>query len=152
MPDPRSGPAHPLSVGEVAERSGVSVSTLHFYERENLIEAERTAGNQRRYRRDVLRRLSFIRVSQRVGVPLKDIRSALESLPSGRTPTRHDWERLSKRWREELESRIKALEQLRDDLTDCIGCGCLSLESCALQNPSDRLGSAGPGPRRWTVS
>ncbi|MEO3782725.1 redox-sensitive transcriptional activator SoxR [Actinocorallia sp. B10E7] len=149
MPGSPGAPASLLSVGEVSERSGVSVSTLHFYERENLIEAERTAGNQRRYRRDVLRRLSFIRVSQRVGVPLKDIRSALESLPSGRTPTRRDWARLSERWRDELESRIKALERLRDDLTDCIGCGCLSLDSCSLHNPSDTLREKGTGPLRW---
>ena len=145
-------PASTLPVGEVARRSGVSVSALHFYERENLIESDRTAGNQRRYRRDVLRRLSFIRVSQRVGVPLKDIRAALDSLPSGRTPTRRDWALLSRRWRDELDLRIRALEQLRDDLTDCIGCGCLSLDACALQNPADVLGETGTGPRRWSAS
>lgn len=150
MADPPRGPSRLLTVGEASRRSGVSVSALHFYEREGLIAAERTAGNQRRYHRDVLRRLAFIRVSQRVGVPLKDIRAALESLPSGRTPTRRDWEGLSRRWHDELESRIRALEQLRDTLTDCIGCGCLSLEACALQNPGDVLGESGPGARRWS--
>ncbi|WP_106397902.1 redox-sensitive transcriptional activator SoxR [Actinocorallia populi] len=150
MPDSFYSPGHLLPVGEVARRSGVSVSALHFYEREDLIRSERTPGNQRRYRRDILRRLAFIRVSQRVGVPLRDIRTALDSLPSGRTPTRSDWARLSRRWHGELESRIRDLERLRDTLTDCIGCGCLSLGSCSLQNPSDALGETGQGPRRWT--
>ncbi|GAA0964459.1 redox-sensitive transcriptional activator SoxR [Actinocorallia libanotica] len=140
-----------LPVGEVARRSGVSVSALHFYERERLIRSERTPGNQRRYRRDILRRLAFIRVSQRVGVPLRDIRAALDSLPSGRTPTRRDWARLSQRWHAELDARIAALQQLRDELTDCIGCGCLSLDRCTLQNPADILGESGQGPRRWSA-
>src|SRR3954452_9624079 len=110
---PHSG--QELSVGDVAQRSGVPISALHFYEREGLISSRRTAGNQRRYRRDVLRRLSFIRIAQRVGIPLAEIRSALESLPEGRTPTRHDWARLSEQWRAELDDRIHRLEQLRDD-------------------------------------
>lgn len=147
MADPT--PARLLPVGEVSRRSGVSVSALHFYERESLIRSERTAGNQRRYRRDILRRLAFIRVSQRVGVPLRDIRAALDSLPAGRTPTRRDWARLSRHWRDELDARIRSLERLRDELTDCIGCGCLSLGACTLQNPSDVLGGSGSGPRRW---
>lgn len=143
-------PAEPiLSVGDVAARSGVAVSTLHFYERQGLIASERTAGNQRRYRREVLRRIAFVRVSQRVGVPLADIRAALDSLPEGRTPTKKDWARLSGLWRAELDARIRDLQHLRDDLTGCMGCGCLSLRTCALQNPADELGVQGSGPRRW---
>lgn len=139
-----------LTVGEVAERAGVTVSALHFYERQGLLSSERTSGNQRRYRRDVLRRVAFIRVSQRVGVPLAEIRSALESLPDSRTPTKRDWARLSSLWREELDTRISQLEHLRQDLVSCIGCGCLSLRSCSLQNAGDVLGVEGSGPRRWT--
>jgi len=140
-----------LSVGELAERSGVAVSALHFYERKGLVASERTAGNQRRYRRDMLRRVAFIRVSQRVGIPLADIRTALDSLPDGRTPTKRDWARLSSIWREALDERIAALEHLRNDLTGCIGCGCLSLRTCSLQNHDDELGDTGDGtgPRRW---
>ncbi|MET3367556.1 UNVERIFIED_CONTAM: MerR family redox-sensitive transcriptional activator SoxR [Jeotgalibacillus campisalis] len=141
----------PLTIGELSERSGVSASALHFYERNGLIEAERTAGNQRRYRRDTLRRVAFIKTSQRVGLPLKDIREALESLPDGRTPTKRDWSRLSLRWRKELDERIAALQHLRNDLDGCIGCGCLSLKSCTLQNPSDELGASGAGAQRWTL-
>jgi MerR family transcriptional regulator, redox-sensitive transcriptional activator SoxR len=143
-------PSEPiLSVGDVAARSGVAVSTLHFYERQGLIVSERTAGNQRRFRRDVLRRIAFVRVSQRVGVPLADIRAALDSLPDGRTPTKRDWARLSRLWRAELDARIRDLQHLRDDLTGCMGCGCLSLRTCSLQNPGDALGDEGAGPRRW---
>jgi MerR family redox-sensitive transcriptional activator SoxR len=142
--------AHPaLSIGELSTRSGVAPSALHFYERNGLITSERTSGNQRRYGRDMLRRVAFIRVSQRVGIPLKDIRDALNSLPQGRTPTKRDWSRLSRLWRSELDARIAALEHLREDLDGCIGCGCLSLKACRLQNPSDELGAGGPGPRRW---
>lgn len=137
-----------LTPSEVAARSGVSVSALHFYEREGLIAAERTSGNQRRYRREVLRRLAFIRASQAVGVPLGRIADALASLPSGRTPTKADWTRLSRGWRTDLDRRIAALEDLRDRLDGCIGCGCLSLRSCSLYNPGDELGADGPGPRR----
>jgi MerR family redox-sensitive transcriptional activator SoxR len=140
-----------LTVGQVAERSGVAVSALHFYEREGLIRSRRTAGNQRRYQRDTLRRIAFIRVSQRVGIPLARIREALAELPEERTPNRDDWARLSETWRERLDARIRTLERLRDDLTDCIGCGCLSLERCALSNPRDRLSAEGPGPRRLLV-
>lgn len=137
-----------LSPQEVSTRSGVAVSALHFYEREGLITSERTAGNQRRYRRDVLRRLAFVRLAQRVGVPLAQIRAELDRLPGKRTPSRRDWQRLSKGWFADLDARIKQLEQLRDDFTSCIGCGCLSLRQCALANPDDSLGERGPGPRR----
>ncbi len=144
------GPRDILTVGEVAARSGVAVSTLHFYEREGLISSERTSGNQRRFHRDILRRVSFIRVSQRVGIPLAEIAEALESLPDARTPTVSDWARLSRGWRDRLDRRITDLEHLRRDLKSCIGCGCLSLKSCALHNPSDVLAAEGPGPRIWT--
>ncbi|MCA5894681.1 redox-sensitive transcriptional activator SoxR [Isoptericola sp. NEAU-Y5] len=140
-----------LSVGEVAARSGVSVSALHFYERQGLITSRRTAGNQRRYRRDVLRRVAFVRVSQRVGVPLARIAEALSTLPDDRAPSVRDWERLSRTWRTELDARIAQLQRLRDDLTDCIGCGCLSLSRCVLANPRDEMGEEGPGPRRLLV-
>ncbi|MCK9868762.1 MULTISPECIES: redox-sensitive transcriptional activator SoxR [Nocardiopsis] len=141
-----------LTVGQVAERAGVAVSALHFYERQGLIHSRRTAGNQRRYRRDTLRRVSFIRISQRVGMPLARIRQALDTLPDNRTPTRDDWARLSQQWRTELDARISQLIRLRDDLTNCIGCGCLSLDTCTLSNPDDALASAGPGPRRLMVN
>ncbi|MET7466754.1 redox-sensitive transcriptional activator SoxR [Nonomuraea sp. NPDC005501] len=137
-----------LTVGQLAERSGVAVSALHFYETKGLITSRRTAGNQRRYTRDTLRRVAFIRLAQRIGIPLKTIRDALGELPEERTPTRGDWARLSAAWRGELEDRIEQLQRLRDDLTDCIGCGCLSLDRCALANPYDRLGEEGPGARR----
>jgi MerR family redox-sensitive transcriptional activator SoxR len=137
-----------LTVGQLAARSGVAISALHFYERQGLISSRRTSGNQRRYRRDTLRRVALIRVAQRVGIPLADVRAALAQLPEGRTPTRSDWACLSRRWREELDQRIHHLEQLRDDFTDCIGCGCLSIDRCALANPNDRLGERGAGPRR----
>ncbi|QFG26022.1 redox-sensitive transcriptional activator SoxR [Actinomadura sp. WMMB 499] len=139
---------HELTVGQLAERSGVAVSALHFYESKGLISSRRTAGNQRRFARDTLRRVSFIRVSQRVGIPLAEIREALATLPEERTPTVDDWARLSRHWRGTLDDRIAQLEKLRDDLTDCIGCGCLSINKCALANPYDRLGDEGPGPRR----
>jgi MerR family redox-sensitive transcriptional activator SoxR len=138
-----------LSVGEAAKRSGLAVSALHFYERKGLIRSLRTAGNQRRYASDVLRRLAVIRVAQRVGVPLDAVRRAFSSLPDERTPTREEWARMSAAWREELEERIALLVNLRDRLTDCIGCGCLSLTACALANPGDALAVEGGGPRRW---
>lgn len=137
-----------LTVGQLAERSGVAVSALHFYESKGLISSRRTTGNQRRYTRDTLRRVAFIRLSQRLGIPLKTIKEALSELPEGRTPTRDDWARLSAAWRSELDDRIAQLQRLRDDLTDCIGCGCLSLDRCVLANPYDRLGEEGPGARR----
>ncbi|MEU3018757.1 MULTISPECIES: redox-sensitive transcriptional activator SoxR [unclassified Nocardiopsis] len=140
-----------LTVGQVADRAGVAVSALHFYERQGLIHSRRTTGNQRRYRRDTLRRVSFIRISQRVGIPLARIREALDQLPENRTPTRTDWAAVSAQWREELDARITQLIRLRDDLTGCIGCGCLSLDTCVLSNPDDELASTGPGPRRLMV-
>ncbi|MEU1984379.1 redox-sensitive transcriptional activator SoxR [Nocardia sp. NPDC019395] len=136
-----------LTPGQLSERSGVAVSALHFYEREGLISSRRTSGNQRRYTRETLRRVAFIRISQRVGIPLSDIREALDRLPEGRTPTRRDWETLSTAWRADLEDRITQLVRLRDNLTGCIGCGCLSLGSCKLVNEYDRLGAEGPGAR-----
>jgi MerR family redox-sensitive transcriptional activator SoxR len=137
-----------LTVGQLAARSGVSVSALHFYEAQGLISARRTAGNQRRYPREMLRRVAFVRASQRVGIPLARIRDALGTLPAGRTPTRGDWARLSAAWRQDLDDRIGQLQHLRDRLTGCIGCGCLSLTTCRLANPDDILGSEGPGPRK----
>ena len=137
-----------LSVGQVAERSGVAVSALHFYEREGLISSRRTSGNQRRYRRDVLRRVALIRIAQRVGISLAQVRTALAELPDNRTPDRADWERLSRRWHDDLEDRIRDLEQLRDRFTDCIGCGCLSIDRCRMANPDDVLAADGAGPRR----
>ena len=125
----------------------MAVSALHFYEAQGLISSRRTAGNQRRYQRDMLRRVAFIRGSQRVGIPLNRIKEALECLPEGRTPTRRDWARLSVAWRDDLDERINQLQRLRDQLTGCIGCGCLSLQLCRLMNPDDVLGSEGPGPR-----
>jgi MerR family redox-sensitive transcriptional activator SoxR len=136
-----------LAIGEVSRRSGVAPSTLRFYEDRGLVSPTRTAGNQRRYHRDVLRRLAFIRVAQRVGLSLDDIADALASLPDGRTPTIRDWERLSRRWRAELDERLRLLVGLRDDLTSCIGCGCLSLQTCRLYNPDDGAASLGTGPR-----
>lgn len=144
MPKPEE-----LSVGQLAGRSGVAVSALHFYEAKGLIASRRTAGNQRRYARDTLRRVAVIRVAQRVGIPLATIREALATLPDDRTPTRADWSRLSARWRDELDARIRQLGRLRDTLDDCIGCGCLSLRRCRLANPADALGDDGDGARRW---
>lgn len=140
-----------LSVGEVARRSGVAVSTLHFYETKGLISSSRTEGNQRRYSRDVLRRVAFIRVAQRVGIALAEIQAALATLPASAAPSREDWERLSANWRVELDERIAQLRKLRDTLDDCIGCGCLSIDRCRLRNPSDKLAEKGPGPHRLLV-
>lgn len=137
-----------LTVGELATRSGVAVSTLHFYEAKGLITSRRTSGNQRRYSRDMLRRVAIIRVAQRVGLPLQTIQQALAGLPDHRTPTAADWARLSSGWREELDARITQLQRLRDQLTDCIGCGCLSLKRCRLRNPDDALAEQGAGPQR----
>ncbi|MEH0424359.1 redox-sensitive transcriptional activator SoxR [Streptomyces sp. B21-083] len=137
--------ARELTVGEVSGRSGVPASTLRYYDREGLIHSRRTSGNQRRYPRDTLRRVAFIRASQRVGIPLADIRDALGLLPEGRTPTEEDWGQVSEQWRAELTRRISLLLRLQNKLTDCIGCGCLSLDRCALVNPCDVLGGAGPG-------
>lgn len=140
-----------LTVGQLASRSGVAISALHFYESEGLIRSRRTPGNQRRYPRETLRRVAFIRISQRLGISLARIHEALALLPDKRTPHREDWARLSSVWRAELDERIEQLQRLRDDLTDCIGCGCLSLGICHLTNPRDVLGKQGPGPRRLLV-
>jgi len=137
-----------LSVGEVARRSGVAVSALHFYESQGLLSAERSRGNQRRYRRDVLRRVAFVRAAQMLGISLAEIAEVLQQLPQQRTPTKADWTRLSSRWRESLDQRIADLVTLRDQLQGCIGCGCLSLKACRLYNPADVLAGQGPGPRR----
>ncbi len=141
-----------LSVGELADRSGVSVSALHFFERQGLLQSSRTSGNQRRYRRDTLRRVALIRIAQRVGIPLKDVAAVLAVLPGNRTPNRKDWARLSSCWHAELDERIRILAQVRDELTGCIGCGCMSLSVCPLVNPNDELGEQGPGPRRVLVN
>jgi len=140
--------AHELTPGEMSVRSGVAVSALHFYEREGLIASRRTTGNQRRYSRETLRRVAFIRMSQRLGIPLSRIRDALSTLPSDRIPTSKDWARLSAGWRQDLDDRIVHLQRLRDNLTGCIGCGCLSLKVCALANPGDTLAGQGPGAVR----
>ncbi|HJP77129.1 MAG TPA: redox-sensitive transcriptional activator SoxR [Pseudonocardiaceae bacterium] len=134
-----------LSIGQVAERSGVTHTALRFYEDSGLITAERTAGNQRKYPRAVLRRLAFIRTAQRVGLSLEQIKEALNNLPDGRSPTKSDWAKLSHSWRTELDARIDALQRLRNRLTSCIGCGCLSLRSCGLYNTDDELAALGPG-------
>jgi len=139
-------PSDELTVGQVAARSGVAVSALHFYEAQGLIHSARTEGNQRRFPRGVLRRVAFIRASQAVGIPLRRIKDALDRLPDSRTPTRRDWERLSAAWRDDLDQRIVDLQHLRDRLSGCIGCGCLSLGLCKLMNPDDLLGRQGPGP------
>ncbi|MDF3048814.1 MAG: soxR [Pseudonocardia sp.] len=139
-----------LTVGELSERSGVAVSALHFYEKKGLISSRRTSGNQRRYRRDTLRRVALIRIGQRVGIPLAEIAAVLATLPGGRTPTRQDWLELSRRWQARLDARIRDLQHLRDDFGECIGCGCLSIDRCHLANPEDILGADGPGARRLT--
>ncbi len=136
-----------LTVGEVAARSGVAISAIHFYESRGLIKGWRTGGNQRRYPREVLRRVAVIKASQRVGIPLSAIQAALKSLPKGRTPTAEDWGALSARWRTDLDDRITRLTKLRDELTNCIGCGCLSLECCPLYNPGDECSKQGSGPQ-----
>ena len=137
-----------LAIGDLAARSGVAASALRYYEREGLIRSTRTAGNQRRYQRSELRRVAFIRIAQQVGVSLEEIGEALATLPENRTPTKADWSRLSGRWRKRLDERIALMERLRDRLTGCIGCGCLSLQRCSLINPDDTLSAEGSGPRR----
>ena len=136
-----------LAIGQVADRTGVAVSALRYYEQEGLIRSERSAGGQRRFPRDVLRRVAFVKIAQQVGLSLEAIRTALAGLPDDRTPTRADWTRLSASWRPLLDQRIATLERLRDDLDSCIGCGCLSLRACALYNPGDAAASLGEGAR-----
>ena len=139
--------ARELTVGQLAARSGVAVSTIHFYESKGLVSSWRNRGNHRRYAREVLRRVALIKVAQRTGVSLKAIRKALDTLPKARTPTAEDWKKLSAQWRADLQDRIERLTRLRDQLDGCIGCGCLSLGACPLRNPLDRLSQQGPGPR-----
>ena len=136
-----------LTVSDVAGRSGFAPSALRFYEREGLIQATRTSGNQRRYERGVLRRLAFIRAARNVGLTLEEVTAALATLPDARTPTKADWTRLSRIWRSRLDAQIAALEKLRDGLDSCIGCGCLSLKRCAMSNPGDIARVDGPGAR-----
>lgn len=134
-----------LTVGTVAERSGFAPSALRYYERLGLVSATRTAGGQRRYERSVLRRLAFIRAARNIGLTLDEVAAALAALPAGRTPTKADWARLSRSWRERLDDQIAGLQALRDGLDSCIGCGCLSLRRCAISNPGDQASEAGPG-------
>lgn len=136
-----------MSVGEVAKRSGVTVSTLHFYESKGLISSTRNAGNQRRYGRNILRIIAIIKVAQRTGIPLAEIKQKLKELPDNRMASKRDWQRLSKQWQAQLNERIERLTRLRDQLTGCIGCGCLSLKECPLRNPHDELAQEGSGPR-----
>jgi MerR family redox-sensitive transcriptional activator SoxR len=144
---PSTAAADLLSIGAVSERTGVSSSALRFYEAEGLIHAVRSTGAQRRYHRDVIRRVSFIRIAQEVGLALAEIREALASLPDHRTPTQRDWHRLATSWGPRLDAQIAKLERLRDRLEGCIGCGCLSLYACRIVNPGDTVGARGPGPR-----
>jgi len=134
------------SVGRVAERCGIKVSTLHFYEEKGLIRSSRNAGNQRRYKAEVIRRVSVIKAAQKMGISLAAIKKAFSTLPDERTPTQKDWQRLSQQWRAELNGRIAYLEKLRDSLTGCIGCGCLSMKNCPIYNAEDKLAAEGPGP------
>jgi MerR family redox-sensitive transcriptional activator SoxR len=138
---------HELSIGALSERTGIAPSALRYYEAEGLIHADRSSGGQRRYHRDMIRRVSFVRVAQQVGLSLEEIRNALATLPDSRTPTQKDWERLSSSWRPRLDAQIAMLERLRDRLDRCIGCGCLSLRVCHILNPNDVAGERGPGPR-----
>jgi MerR family redox-sensitive transcriptional activator SoxR len=136
-----------LTIGEVAERSGLASSAIRFYERKGLIHAERTSSGQRRFRRDVLRRIAFIRIAQRVGLTLEEIVAALAVLPVDHAPTRRDWQRLTSGWQDRISQRIALLEALQGGLSNCIGCGCLSLRTCALANPGDVAAEMGPGPQ-----
>jgi len=137
-----------LTVGQLAARSGVAVSALHFFERQKLIHSRRTTGNQRRYRRDMLRRVAMIRIAQRAGIPLARVAAVFALFPDDRAPGKEDWARVSRCWEAELDERMLRLRQLRDDFTDCVGCGCMSIDRCPLVNPGDRLATEGPGPRR----
>jgi MerR family transcriptional regulator, redox-sensitive transcriptional activator SoxR len=136
---------HELTIGDVAARSGVATSALRFYEAQGLVSSTRTSGNQRRYERAVLRRIALIQAGRAAGIPLERIRAALDTLPQRRTPTRRDWERLSNSWRTDLELQIATLQAIRDRLTTCIGCGCLSIDTCGLLNPEDEASDLGAG-------
>jgi MerR family transcriptional regulator, redox-sensitive transcriptional activator SoxR len=139
-----------LTVGELAGRSGVAVSAVHFYERKGLIAGWRSRGNQRRYERATLRRIAIIKVAQQLGISLAEIKARLATLPADRTPGKADWARIAAEWREALDARIAQLGRLRDNLDGCIGCGCLSVETCPLRNPDDEAGHRGPGARYLT--
>ncbi len=141
-----------LTIGDVARRSGLAASALRFYEANGLISSTRTDGGQRRYRRDVLRRLAVIQAAQQVGFPLAEIAGMLADLPADRAVSPSEWQLLARSWRPQLDERIRTLEQLRDQLDSCVGCGCLSMEKCALANPADRASDLGPGPRFWLRS
>jgi MerR family redox-sensitive transcriptional activator SoxR len=147
MPKPLT---NDLSVGEMAARAGVAVSTLHYYEAEGLIRSWRTPANHRRYDRRELRRVSIIRIAQTLGIPLSEVREVLERIPHGKTVDKSVWQDAAEPWREKLDARIALLIRLRYQLGDCIGCGCLSITNCPLYNPDDTLGRNGPGARRWT--
>ncbi len=140
-------PKHALSIGQIAKRTGLAVSAIRFYEEKGLIRPGRNAAGQRRYQRADIRRLSFVMISQQLGFALADIAALLRSLPDDRPPTKADWARISRRFRADIDARIDALSALRDRLDGCIGCGCLSLKTCALYNPADRAGARGTGPR-----
>jgi MerR family redox-sensitive transcriptional activator SoxR len=143
------GVAEPLTIGQVAERAGVATSALRFYEDRGLIQSERTGASHRRYKRSVIRRVAFIVFAQRIGLTLEEVGAELAKLPENRVPTRADWSKLSSSWTGRIDERIAELERLRAGLTECIGCGCLSLDRCALANPDDRAGRRGSGPRYW---
>lgn len=143
--------ARELTVGEVAARSGVAVSALHFYETKGLIASHRTSGNQRRYRQDVLRRVAIIKVAQELGISLSEVGQTLSALPNDHIPNRADWTEISRHWADNLDRRIAQLKKLRNGLNHCIGCGCLSLDYCQLVNRHDRLAAEGPGPRKLLV-
>ncbi len=138
-----------LTIGEVSRRSGVASSALRFYEERGLIASERAGSGHRRFRRPMLRRIAFVVFAQRMGLTLDEIGAELAKLPPGRAPTRRDWSRLSRTWTARIDDRIAELQRLRDGLTECIGCGCLSLDRCRLANPDDRAARLGPGPRYW---
>ncbi len=139
----------PLTIGELAARTGVAASALRFYEERGLIRSERTGAGHRRFPRAVIRRVAFVVFAQRIGLTLEEVRRELDRLPADRAPGKADWAQLSATWTERIDAQIAELERLRDGLTDCIGCGCLSLERCALANPGDRAARSGPGPRAW---
>jgi MerR family redox-sensitive transcriptional activator SoxR len=145
-------PDDTLSIGEVVRRTGVAASALHYYEQMGLIAAHRTSGNQRRYARHMIRRISLILVAKRLGIGLADVREVFATLPMDTVPTVRDWQRVSRRWHTQLEERKREIEQLERELTGCIGCGCLSMTVCQLLNPEDELGAQGPGPRRLVPS
>lgn len=149
MTKSESSDAHEwFSVGEMSQRTGAAVSALHYYERLGLIASERTAGNQRRYRRYMIRRVALISVAKRLGIPLEDVKDAFSEVPLTESPSQADWDKASRRWKTTLEQRRRGIEKLEQELTGCIGCGCLSMKACALLNPGDQLGAGGAGARR----